>query len=354
MKIAILGDTHFGMRGDSLPFHDHYRKFYEETFFPYLEKNSIDTVFQLGDLFDRRKYINFNTLKLSREYFFDQLAIRGLTFHTLLGNHDVFFKNTLEVNSTELLLGDYKNIHPYSNPVTLNFDGLDVDIVPWICDENEQQIFEFIKASKSSVCFGHFEIAGFEMDRGNVCFDGMDRSILNRYDIVLSGHFHHMSTDGSITYVGTPGEMTWADYSGKRGFHIFDTETREMEFIQNPDRMFHKIIYDDKFETLESITTKKFDLYKNTFVKVVVSNKTNPVLYDMFIDNLYKVSPIDISIVEDFTDYTEISDEDIVDQSDDTITILDKYIDNLEMDLDKSKLKNVLREIYMTAQNFEG
>jgi hypothetical protein len=88
-------------------------------------------------------------------------------------------------------------------------------------------------------------------------------------------------------------------------------------------------------------------------VKVIVASKSNPVLYDMFLDNLYKVTPLDLTIVEDFTDYSEISDDDIVDQSDDTVTLLDKYIDGIEIDLDKTKLKNQIREIYLEAQNLE-
>ena len=69
MKICLLGDTHFGMRGDSLEFHKYIKKFYDNIFFPYLIENKIDTVFQLGDLFDRRKFINFNSLYLCRKYF---------------------------------------------------------------------------------------------------------------------------------------------------------------------------------------------------------------------------------------------------------------------------------------------
>jgi len=353
LKIAILGDTHHGMRGDSVPFHNLYRKFYLETFFPYLEQNNINVVFQMGDLFDRRKFIGFQTLALSRKYFFDVLRDKNIEFHTLLGNHDIAYKNTLEVNSPQLLLNEYKNIKIYDKPETVTFDGVDVDIIPWICAENETQILEFINKSNSQLCFGHFELAGYEMDRGNICYEGMNDETLKKYDLVLSGHFHHRSYNGHIYYVGTPGEMTWADYNDKRGFHIFDTETREMEFIENPFRMFHKIIYDDKEETLESVTTKDFSQYKNTMVKVVVANKTNLVLYDMFLDSLYKTSPVDVSIVEDFTDYSEISDDDIVDQSDDTVTILDKVIESLEVSLDKTKLKNVMREIYVEAQALE-
>lgn len=342
------------MRSDSIPFHNLYRKFYTEVFLPYLKEYGIDTIFQLGDLFDRRKFIGFQTLSLSRKYFFDPIRDASVKFHTLLGNHDIAFKNTLEVNSPQLLLNEYENITIYDKPRTENFDGTDIDIIPWICSENETEITEFIKQSKSSICFGHFEIAGFEMDRGNICHEGMDRTILDRYDIVLSGHFHHKSTSGAITYVGTPGEMTWADYNDKRGFHIFDTETRELDFIENPFRMFYKIIYDDKVETLESVLNKDFEPYKNTIVKVIVAHKTNPVLYDMFLDNLYKVSPTSISIVEDFTDYSQVSDDDIVDQSDDTVTILDKYIETIEtIDIDKEKLKNIMREIYHEAQTLE-
>ena len=117
--------------------------------------------------------------------------------------------------------------------------------------------------------------------------------------------------------------------------------------------MFHKIIYDDRQETLDTINSKDYEQYKGTIVKVIVGKKLNPILYDVFIDHLYKAEPLEINVVEDFTDYTEISDEDIIDQSDDTITILDKYIDGIEIDLDKSKLKSVMREIYLEAQSLE-
>jgi len=341
------------MRGDSIPFHNLYRKFYQEIFFPYLIQNNIDTVFQLGDLFDRRKYIGFQTLALSRKYFFDPMQEANIKLSVLLGNHDITFKNTLEVNSPQLLLNEYNNITIYDKATTVELENTSIDIIPWICSENESEIYEFIKASSSQICFGHFELAGFEMDKGNVCHEGMDRKTLNKYDVVLSGHFHHKSSDGTITYVGTPGQMTWADYGDKRGFHIFDTETRELQFIENTYVMFHKIMYDDKSETLESVSTRDFSQYKDRIVKVIVANKTNPVIYDMFLDNLYKAGPIDVSVVEDFTDYSEITDDDIVDQSEDTTTILDKVIDSLELDLDKSKLKNVMREIYLEAQSLE-
>jgi hypothetical protein len=159
-----------------------------------------------------------------------------------------------------LVLNEYENITIYDAPAKVTIDGVDIDIVPWICADNEVQIAEFMKNSTSEICFGHFEIAGFEMDRGNVCESGIDKQSLSKYDVVLTGHFHHKSTDGNITYVGTPYEMTWADWNDPKGFHIFDTNTRDMEFIQNPFAMFHKVSYDDGTSTFED--WKKYDFDK--------------------------------------------------------------------------------------------
>lgn len=353
MKLCILGDTHFGARGDSLDFHNYFKKFYDEVFFPYLKQNDINVVIQLGDLFDRRKFINFNSLYLARKYFFDKLHQENIQLVALVGNHDVSYKNTLEVNSPSLLLNDYTNVEIYDKFTTKEFDGVSVDIVPWICDENEQQIFESMKNSPSQICFGHFEIAGFEMDKGNVCESGIDKQSLSKYDVVLTGHFHHKSQNGNITYVGTPYEMTWADYNDPRGFHIFDTNTREMEFIQNPHRMFHKIMYDDGQTDFDFWKKYDYNSLKESYIKIVVLNKQNPYLFDNVLDNVYKAGVADISIVEDFTDNLLDEDPEIIDQAEDTMTILSKYIDNLTLNVEPEKLKTVMRELYVEALNTE-
>ena len=353
MKLCILGDTHFGARGDSLDFHKYFQKFYDEVFFPYLIENDIKVVFQMGDLFDRRKFINFNSLYLSRKYFFEKCERLGIQLHTLIGNHDVAYKNTLEVNSPSLLLNEYNNIEIYEEFDTVEFDGVSIDVVPWICDDNVDDIFNRMKDSKAQICFGHFEIAGFEMDRGNVCESGIDKQSLSKYDVVLTGHFHHKSTDGNITYVGTPYEMTWADWNDPKGFHIFDTETREINFVKNPFSMFHKITYDDGKTTFEDWKEYDFSKLKECYVKVVVLNKQNPFLFDHVIDSLYKAGVSDLSIVEDFTDVNVDLDQDIIDQAEDTITILSKYIDNLTLDVEAEKLKSIMRELYVEALNTE-
>lgn len=352
-KICILGDTHFGVRSDSMDFHKYYQKFYDNVFFPYLIENDIKVVFQLGDLFDRRKFINFNSLYLSRKYFFNKLKENNIELHTLIGNHDVYFKNTLEVSSPTLTLKEYDNITIYDDFQSIHLCDIQIDVVPWLCDDNQDEILKKMQKSKSDFCFGHFEIDGFEMDRGTVHHGGLDRKKLKKYDTVLSGHFHHRSKSDNIVYVGTPYELTWSDYNDPRGFHILDTQTRDLTFVENPYKMFQKVFYDDGKQDHEFWKKYDYDSLRETFVKIVVLNKQNPFLFDSVIDNLYKAELGDLSVVEDFTDLSVDEDDDLINQAEDTMTILSKFIDNVELKVESDKLKSIMREIYIEALNTE-
>jgi hypothetical protein len=353
-KIALLCDPHFGARGDSNDFHEYFKMFYDEIFFPYLIVNNIQTVILLGDAFDRRKFVNINSLYQARGYFFNKFKKLDINLSILLGNHDVFYKDTLRVNSPQLLLEDIKNVKIIMDFETIMVNDVPIDIIPWLCEENTKSISESIKESKSQICFGHFEINGFEMDRGNVFKGGnFEKNDLNKYDMVITGHFHHKSDDNHIYYLGTPYQLTWSDYGDPRGFHIFDVNTRSIEFIENPRQMFHKINYDDSVQNEEYWKEQDLTMYKNTYIKIVVLNKSNPFLFDSLLDRLEKIGAYDIGIVEDFTivDGMEEIENTKLDQTQDTISILNKWIDNQEFSIDVDKLKAKMREIYIEAIN---
>jgi DNA repair exonuclease SbcCD nuclease subunit len=353
-KVAIITDQHFGARNDSIHFLDYYEKFYRETFFPTITDNNIDTVLILGDTFDRRKYINFFTYKRAREMFFDKLYDKKINVFMLAGNHDTYFKNTNDVNSVELLLGEYSNIDVIYSPETINLNGTPICMMPWICAENYQQSMDELKNTTADIVMGHFDISGFQMHRGLSSTEGLDRSLFGRFDMVMSGHFHHRSTSDNIYYLGNPYELTWQDYNDPRGFHLFDLESRKLKFIENPNIMFHRITYDDKEHSITEINNKDLSKYTNTYVKVVVVNKTNPYLFDKFMSNLYAVNPIDVTIAEDFTDLTEGVEDDMLDQAEDTITIINKFVDGIkEEHINNDKLKSVLKELYVDALNQE-
>jgi DNA repair exonuclease SbcCD nuclease subunit len=355
MKIALITDQHFGARNDSSLFLDFYEKFYNEVFFPKLEESGIDTVLILGDTFDRRKYINFHSLKRTKEMFFDKLSEKNIKVYMLAGNHDTYFKNTNDVNSIDLVLREYQNVVVLDKPANIQLkSGTPICMIPWICAENYDECMDVIKKSKADVCCGHFEIAGFAMHRGMPSEEGLNRSIFRKFDYTFSGHYHHRSDADGIYYLGNPYELTWQDYNDTRGFHLFDPESKELEFVPNPFTMFVRLVYDDKAETILDIASKELSSYTGKYIKVVVVNKTNPYAFDQFMNRLYDVGPADITIVEDSLDLPDGDDDDKIDEAEDTITIINKYVDALENDgIDNSKLKSMMRELYVEALNLE-
>ena len=356
MKIAVITDQHFGARNDSIHFLDYYEKFYKDTFFPIVDAAGINTVLILGDTFDRRKYVNFFTLKRTKEMFFDELAKRNIQVHMLAGNHDTYFKNTNDVNSVRLLLKEYNNINVIDEPTTIWLDEekYPICMIPWVCPENHEESMFVLSDTDADICMGHFEIAGFAMHRGMPSLEGLNRDIFKRFDMVFSGHYHHRSTSDNIRYLGNPYELTWQDHNDPRGFHLFDLSTRQLEFIENPNVMFHRITYDDKENTITEITSKDLTKYTNTYVKVVVINKTNPYLFDKFMTNLYDVNPIDVTIAEDFADLTEGVEDDMINEAEDTITIINKFVDGIQEEhINNDRLKTVLKELYVEALNQE-
>lgn len=350
MKICILGDTHFGMRNDSQIFFDYAEEFYTKCLFPYLKENNITTILQLGDFWDRRKYINFNTLKRTKEIFLDFLSRENIELITLLGNHDVFYKNSNEVNSSDLLLSEYKNVKVINTPQTISIGSEPFCIIPWICSDNYNDCIKEISNTTANFCVGHFEINGFMMYRGgHLCNEGLDASLFRKFEYTFSGHYHHKSSKNDIHYVGSPMEMTWMDYKDDRGFHIFDLDNRDLVFYKNPFIMHHRLVYNDADNDYSNVDV---DYLNGKYVKVVVVNKTSPYTFDRYMDKIYSVEPADVNIVEDFTDLTEGVDDEMVNQAEDTLTILNKTVDTLSEDgIDNGKLKNILRELYIEANN---
>jgi DNA repair exonuclease SbcCD nuclease subunit len=346
MKIAIITDTHFGARNDSSAFDEFFKKFYQDIFFPYLEEKQIKTVFHLGDVFDRRKYINFNTLRSCKKYFFEPLKQMGVDMYVIPGNHDTYYKNTNDVNSLDLLLREYDNIHIVEAPTKMKFDAREFTFIPWLCADNYQETLDAIKMP-GDICLGHFELDGFDMFRGVKNDGGMDRKLLQHYSMVLTGHFHHRSTDDNVYYLGSPYGMTWSDYDDVRGFHVLETETRDLSFIENPHKIFHKIYYDDRKSTIDASEFKK------CCVKVIVTHKTDYARFDKLIDALYIHEVHELTIHEDFSEFeTEALDSESV-NIEDTMTLLSEYVDSVESAKDKERLKTLLKTLYVEAQHLE-
>jgi DNA repair exonuclease SbcCD nuclease subunit len=353
MKIALTSDNHFGVRNDNPAFHRYFTRFYSEVFFPYLRENSVTTIINLGDLVDRRKYINFLSARALRKSFIEP-ALAEFDLHIILGNHDVFFKNTNSLNSIEELywMNTSDKLHWYEKAEEVEFDGCKILFLPWMNSENREETMSMISLTDATVALGHLEISGFAMYKGSVSHGGQDPSDFSKFDLVCSGHFHTRSSYGNIHYLGAPCEYTWSDFNDPRGFHIFDTETRQLTFVRNPISMFKKIFYDDTEMSLEEIMDFDTSGYLDTIVKVIVKSKTNPYWFDCFIEKLESSGVIDLQVVEDHMNLNLEDDQDIIDEAEGTLEIFQKAIDQMNVPF-KDKLYSTIEELHEEAMTIE-
>ena len=343
MKIAIITDQHFGARKNSKLFHDYFLKFYKDVFFPTLEAEGIDTIVDMGDTFDSRKGIDFSALSWAKDNYYDKL--RDFTIHTIVGNHTAYYKNTNDVNAVDLLLREYKNVKVYAEPEEIKLGDLGVLLVPWINQENEEDTIKALKKSKCPVVMGHLELNGFVVTQQVIMDHGFDMDYFKKFEKVFSGHFHTRSSVGDIHYLGNPYEMFWNDFDSTRGFHIFDTETLEHTPINNPHRLFYKIFYEDTpYQTFDARE------YGNKIVKLIVRKKTSTKKFEKFVDKLYASNVSEVKIVENFDFggwYDDKGSEAY--ESEDTMSILNKFIDEAEINLDKSVVQKMMQETYQEA-----
>lgn len=342
MKIALLGDTHFGYRIDSEVYTNYVRCFYDEVFFPYLDKHNIKTVFQLGDLMDNRRYLSIKSLRFINDHFLLPLKNRNIELVSFLGNHDVMYKNTNDLNSPRYVVSSYDNVELCEVITEKEYDGVKFGFVPWINKENTDKFEHWINTTEATICLGHFELNGFEYFRGVTSERGMDHKPLKKFKQVYSGHFHIGSHKGNIRYIGTPYEMTFNDLGDEKGFWILDTNDLSLERVINNNVLYRKIIYDD-----ESVDYDTFDfsIYKDCYLKVYVIKKKDIPMYNRFIDNIYKTDVIDVDIIERDINY----DDDFEQlETQDTFSIILDTVNGLK-DVDNASVISIMNDLYKEA-----
>jgi len=340
-SFCILGDLHIGARNASMILCEYQIRFFEDELFPYMEKHGITEILQLGDIFDSRKFSNHVVLHQWKLRVFDVMLQRGYSMITLLGNHDIAARNSLSVNSPKLFLSNYSNLKIIDEPTELILGGQSFLCVPWICLENEEKIKESIESTDSLYCAGHFEFSGFEMQKGISSHGDTNSSDFNKFDLVLSGHYHTRSKKHNVLYTGVPYEMTWADYGDQKGFHIFESAKHNVKFIKTKRTLFNRIEYNDK-----DISPSVPNNIKDTYIKVVVINKTDPYEFDKFINNINLQAPADLKITDIDIDFT---DSDIELELEDTKTLIDNFIIQLDTDMNRDKIKDMMQGLYIRA-----
>jgi len=342
MKIALITDQHLDGRKGSLAFWNYFQKFYDEIFFPTLEKEGVRTIIDLGDTFDNRKSMDFNTFNRVNENYFKRLT--DYKVHMILGNHCTYYKNTNRINSPELLLEQYKNINIYASPEEITLGSKKFLMMPWINQENKAECLKLISSSEADIMCGHLECDGFEVTPGMKFDGGFKVSDFKNFKRVWSGHFHHKSKHGNVQYLGNPYQMFWNDYKDTRGFHIYDTESDKLKYIKNPFEIFEKIFYDDA-----SVDYNKQDVsdYKDKYIKLIVEEKRDYQMFETLVDRLYNVGAHDVKIVETLVDADTVDDVEL--NTKDTLTLLSEYIDEIDLQVSKSDLKKLMQSLYIES-----
>ena len=353
MLLTTINDTHFGIKSDAPYMLDNQEHFYKHVFFPTLLKKGIKNILHGGDLVDRRRYINFTSLNRMKNMFFEPAKEYGMTIDIIPGNHDVALKNTNEINSLCLLLKEYTNVNIIEQPIVKEFGSKNIMLLPWMNTENFKDSMDFVNANDADILYGHLELAGFEMYDGVPNNHGLDAELFSKFGKVWTGHFHKQSKVGNIHYLGAPMEFTWSDAGSQRGFHIYDTETDTLTFKQNPDTLHEKVYYNDDGPNTTDWDTENLDHLSNKIVKVFVTAKKSPASFERFVERLYNIDTIDLTINENYSEFNEsLVDVDTKDCS--TAELMSKYIDNAETSMDKPRLKNILSELYVEALHAEG
>lgn len=256
-KIIILGDVHFDVSSGNQNILENQLGFFNNQLFPYMKENNIKTIIQLGDLMDNRNKVSVNVMHYLKRDFFDVMKKEGFELYTLIGNHDIYHKDTREIHSLELFDIIYDNFHVVNSIRTLEIQNKKLLIVPWCLPDEKHNFKDYLD---TDYIFGHFETNGVEMVRGISCNSshafGMDS--FNGIK-TFSGHFHlrRYYENNNIYYVGTPNQINWSDYGEQKGFHVLDILSGDLEFIENNVSTKHiKVILNSEDKSMEILGFK--------------------------------------------------------------------------------------------------
>lgn len=333
--IGIVGDMHIGARSGNKIYHEYFGLFIDDLFL-WIDENNIQELILLGDLFDVRKHVDTWCLSWFKSMFIERCVNRGLRIHVLVGNHDAYYRESLEVNTPRLILSEWPDtFNVVDSPQELTIDGNTFLLVPWIAKSNKEQIESSIKRSKAKYLCGHFEFNGFQMHRGSVAKTQHNHTGYGKFKKIFSGHFHTKSEKDNVLYTGTPYETTWIDANDQKGFYSLDGD--EISFIPNC-HTFHEFI---QYPEIRDIGKK--------FVKGIIEDTTDKKAIEKWKEKLLAFNPHGIKFQE--KTQTVYASSVNMDKIKTTEELIFEFIDETETELDKGKLKNIMSKFYHIAMS---
>jgi DNA repair exonuclease SbcCD nuclease subunit len=339
MKMMICGDIHFGIRNNSVKYLDFQTKWFREELFPSLKKHKCDSIVFLGDVFDSRINLSPLVLQRVRQLFKELTSI--LDVYCIIGNHDIFFRNTKKVHSLEIL--EDQGVTVFENPELLKINNRKILFLPWIVKDEREDVEKFLVQEEYDVCFGHLEINNFEKVKGVVEKDGISQKLFSNCKKVYSGHFHLRRSQGHIHYTGTPYELTWNDYKDEKGLVLLDLDTLEDTFIKTKNTPKHLKLYTDKISKEEIDSA----LIKDNIIKLHVHSSLPEIEKIDYLEKINFLEPLMFSIDDESVLNFE-TEEDVEADIKDTMGFLTDFLQLTELPegLELKKTLEILEDIH--------
>jgi DNA repair exonuclease SbcCD nuclease subunit len=241
-KSIILGDCHFDEKhGDAklLKIQQHFF----DSLIQYCVDNEINRIYQVGDITHNRTSLSLN-VQSSLLRIFMELEMNQIEMVYIIGNHDIFYKDSREIFSMEVFEKAFPTTFKVIKEPTLLDD---IYLVPWMVSGEKLNVPQGARA-----IIGHFEMKDFYVTKTFKSEHGLTKDQFK--DIpVFSGHYHLKQDVGNIHYVGTPYQLDWNDFNSLKGIHILDHSTMTATFVENKSTTQHIKLYLD-------VDTKKVEI----------------------------------------------------------------------------------------------
>jgi len=346
-KIFLIGDTHIGLGypNNADKWFKVHREYFSDFLIPLLKSRVQpgDIIVHLGDLFDNRNVIPINLMNYTLDIVEEISKIAP--FHIIIGNHDLYSKSTGEINSVRPFK-HIDNIFIYDTPTKIQFEGINILMVPYI-DNRKEQISIINNNKDCEYLFCHSDLNGAKLhltSAGHRNADKIDIEDFKGFRKVYSGHYHIVQREQNFTFVGSIFQMDRNDYNDQKGIFVIDVENEEEEFIENKvSPVFKKfnVIDENDVERLDSLRNSKDYIDLSISNNLLISNRKLRRKLEVLLENsgFASVDYIDdiVTKVDEAVDTTpdENFDEEKLD-----ISIQLDYADYIKEYINKQKYEN--------------
>jgi len=330
MKYIVFGDLHIGLKQSSEAYLDISKRFISDVC-DYARENDIYKCTIAGDLFDNRKNISLSAMNTALSIG-SMLQERFQDTYIIIGNHDMMYNDSMDITSVSLFK-EFSNITIIDRPRTT--DG--IQMLPWLFDKS------ILETSDADICIGHFALNGISLNASGTVAEGfnLNQSDFNKFDTVLSGHFHTPGKYGNIQYMGSPFQTNFNDIGNVTGFYVLDTVTGTVEFIEWNDYPKHIRVKDVDEVNPDVITGSIVELY---FTKDHGIDE-NKVIVDKWSD--CKPFKLIVKYLNTNTTFTDESIDDDISMKD-ALELLIEYFGKAELTegLSHNMIDAVIRKLY--------